>query len=97
MSTHGDWRDALTTRQRQIAELVSTGLSNKRVARVLGLTEGTVKVHLAHIYSRHRIANRTELGMRWLRATHAPLRGVEALNLRARVPSDTETFCLQAE
>ena len=38
--------DALSARERAVASLVQRGLRNKEVASELGLTEGTVKVHL---------------------------------------------------
>jgi two-component system nitrate/nitrite response regulator NarL len=52
---------ALTERERQIMHLVSTGQSNKEIARHLDLTEGTVKVHLHHIFQKLAINNRTAL------------------------------------
>jgi two-component system nitrate/nitrite response regulator NarL len=52
---------ALTERERQIMHLVSTGQSNKEIARQLSLTEGTVKVHLHHIFQKLAISNRTAL------------------------------------
>ena len=55
--------DPLTTRERQIVLVVSEGLTNKEIARRLRLTEGTVKVHLHHIYRKLCIANRTALAV----------------------------------
>jgi two-component system, NarL family, nitrate/nitrite response regulator NarL len=43
---------ALTLRERQVAALVSGGLSNKQVARRLEMSEGTVKIHLHNIYGK---------------------------------------------
>src|SRR4029077_15506109 len=40
----------LTERERQIAGLVSEGLSNKGIGRVLNITDGTIKVHLHSIF-----------------------------------------------
>jgi two-component system nitrate/nitrite response regulator NarL len=40
----------LSPREREIALLVSRGLSNKDVARELGLSPGTVKIHLHSIF-----------------------------------------------
>ena len=53
----------LTSRERQIALLVCTGLTNKQIARRLDLTEGTVKVHLHNIYVKLAIRNRTMLAL----------------------------------
>lgn len=54
----------LTTRECEIVNLVSEGLSNKKIALLLGLTEGTVKIHLHNVYSKLEIANRTALASR---------------------------------
>jgi DNA-binding NarL/FixJ family response regulator len=50
----------LTKRETQILELVSKGYSNGQVARVLWVTEQTVKFHLSNIYRKLGVANRTE-------------------------------------
>jgi two-component system nitrate/nitrite response regulator NarP len=52
---------ALTRRRRQVATLVSKGLSNRAVAEKLGLTEGTVKIHLHAVYEKLDIHSRSEL------------------------------------
>jgi DNA-binding CsgD family transcriptional regulator len=49
---------ALTRRQRQLMTLVATGLSNRQVARTLGVAEGTVRKHLENIYDRLEVPNR---------------------------------------
>jgi two-component system nitrate/nitrite response regulator NarP len=48
----GEWSKVLTPRERQVAFLVTRGLSNKDVARELGLSEGTVKSHLHNIFQK---------------------------------------------
>lgn len=50
----------LTERQLEVLSLLRQGKSNKQIATVLGLTEGTVKVHLAAIYRALNVTNRTE-------------------------------------
>lgn len=42
--------DILTPRQRQVLEQLVKGKSNKEIARVLNLSEGTVKVHMAALF-----------------------------------------------
>jgi len=42
----------LTPRQREVAELVARGLSDKAIARELGLSTETVKAHLKHAAER---------------------------------------------
>jgi two-component system nitrate/nitrite response regulator NarL len=54
---------ALTARERQITRVLSEGATNKEIGRRLRLAEGTVKVHLHHIYRKLGIANRTELAV----------------------------------
>src|SRR5262245_4887394 len=55
--------NGLTTREADIANLVSRGLNNKQIARELHLCEGTVKMHLHHIYEKLRLHSRTELAL----------------------------------
>jgi len=52
---------ALTDRERQIMRLVSEGLSNKEIGRRLNIADGTIKVHLHHIFQKLDIGNRTVL------------------------------------
>jgi two-component system, NarL family, nitrate/nitrite response regulator NarL len=58
----------LTERERQIAGLVSEGLSNKGIGRVLNITDGTMKVHLHNIFRKLEISNRTVLASFVLRS-----------------------------
>ena len=51
----------LTPRERQVVVSLCDGNSNKKIARELDLTEGTVKVHLSKIYNKLGVANRTAL------------------------------------
>jgi DNA-binding CsgD family transcriptional regulator len=51
----------LTTREGQVAELISRGHSVLNVSRNLGLTEGTVRNHLKHIYRKLGINSKLDL------------------------------------
>ena len=51
----------LTERERQIMHLVSEGLSNKEIGRRLKVSDGTIKVHLHHVFQKLDISNRTSL------------------------------------
>jgi RNA polymerase sigma factor (sigma-70 family) len=53
----------LTEREREIVRLVSEGLSNKAIARQLKISQGTIEVHLHHIYQKLKINNRTVLAV----------------------------------
>ena len=44
-----EWSKALSPREREVALLIGRGLSNKEVARALGLSAGTVKCHVHNI------------------------------------------------
>jgi DNA-binding NarL/FixJ family response regulator len=50
----------LTPRQNEIAEQLKRGLTNRQIAHQLGISEGTVKVHLNAMYDRVSVSNRTE-------------------------------------
>jgi DNA-binding NarL/FixJ family response regulator len=54
----------LTRRELEILQLVSEGYSNAQLARMLWVTEQTVKFHLSNIYRKLDVANRTEAS-RW--------------------------------
>lgn len=49
----------LTARQREVLKLLAQGLSNKAIARELGVTDGTVKVHLLAVFRALNVRNRT--------------------------------------
>ncbi len=51
---------ALTPRQRDVLKCLMQGQPNKLIARELGLTEGTVKIHIAAILRALQARNRTE-------------------------------------
>jgi two-component system, NarL family, nitrate/nitrite response regulator NarL len=51
----------LTSREREVMLLVSEGLANKEVGRRLGLSEGTVKIHIHNIFQKLKVPNRTAL------------------------------------
>jgi DNA-binding NarL/FixJ family response regulator len=54
----------LTRRELEILRLVAEGHSNSQLARMLWVTEQTVKFHLSNIYRKLDVANRTEAS-RW--------------------------------
>jgi DNA-binding NarL/FixJ family response regulator len=56
-------RSELTLRQRRVLELLSTGLSNKRIARQLDISEITVKAHVTAIFRKLGVTNRVQAGL----------------------------------
>ncbi len=53
----------LTEQEEKILELISTGKSNKLIAHNLGITEGTVKVHVKHLLKKLNLKSRVEAAL----------------------------------
>jgi DNA-binding NarL/FixJ family response regulator len=53
--------DAVTPRELEIVNMVAQGLRNKAIAERLGISEGTVKVHLHNIYEKLGVDGRIAL------------------------------------
>jgi DNA-binding NarL/FixJ family response regulator len=62
--------EVLSGRETEVLALVAKGLANKQVARALGISEHTVKVHLNNIYRRIGVNDRTSAAL-WAR-DHLP-------------------------
>jgi DNA-binding NarL/FixJ family response regulator len=67
-------RSELTPRELEVLGLVVKGLSNKKIADALSITEGTVKIHVNNILGKMGVADRTEA------ATAAIRRGIVHLD-----------------
>jgi DNA-binding NarL/FixJ family response regulator len=55
--------EPLTQRERQMAQAVSRGLRNRQIAVEFGISEETVKKHLATIYGKLAITGRVALAV----------------------------------
>lgn len=53
----------LTVREREVAGLVAEGLSNKEIAKKLGISANTVRSHISNILRKLGVANRTQLAI----------------------------------
>ncbi|KDE41416.1 Nitrate/nitrite response regulator protein [Nitrincola lacisaponensis] len=51
----------LTEREQQTLLLIADGLSNKLIARELGISDGTVKIHVKHLLTKLNLHSRLEL------------------------------------
>jgi DNA-binding NarL/FixJ family response regulator len=51
----------LTRRELEIVHMVAAGLSNQAIAKRLSIGEGTVKVHVHHIYAKLKVSSRVAL------------------------------------
>ena len=56
-------REDLTLRQKRVLELLSSGQSNKTIARALGISEITVKAHVSAILRKLGVSNRVQAGL----------------------------------
>jgi DNA-binding CsgD family transcriptional regulator len=71
--------DMLTMREAEILDLVARGRRNKAIARDLGLSEHTVKLHVHHIFGKLGVRNRTS-------ATHWYLSRIGAMHPSGAAP-----------
>lgn len=65
----GDPASALSQREAEVLEMASLGLTNGEVAKRLDVTVHTVKFHLAAIYRKLGVTNRTEAAVLYRSAT----------------------------
>jgi NarL family two-component system response regulator YdfI len=65
--------EPLTPREAQVLQLAADGLSNKAIAARLGLSDETVKFHLASIFGKLGASNRTSAVRQAIRRGLVPL------------------------
>jgi DNA-binding CsgD family transcriptional regulator len=54
---------ALSSREREVFALLGVGLSNRHVARALGVTELTVKTHVGRVLAKLKLESRLQAGL----------------------------------
>lgn len=65
----------LTPRQRNVFDLIVQGMSNKEIARTLGLAEGTVKIHIKALFAKLGVRRRAAVAVAGTRVLSPPERG----------------------
>jgi RNA polymerase sigma factor (sigma-70 family) len=55
----------LSPREREILELLAQGFSNKEIANRVGVSDGTVRWHLRHVYDKLHVRSRTEAALKF--------------------------------
>ena len=53
--------DDLTPREVELVRIAAQGLTNREIGARLGISPGTVKIHLHNIYKKLGVKNRVEL------------------------------------
>jgi DNA-binding CsgD family transcriptional regulator len=62
---------ALTPRELEVLQMISAGLTNAEAARRMQLSVHAIKFHLAAIYRRLGVSNRTEAAVTYLRSPNS--------------------------
>ncbi|MCC5857508.1 MAG: alpha/beta fold hydrolase [Ectothiorhodospiraceae bacterium] len=57
-------QDQLTQREQEVLRLIAEGMTNKEIARTLGISPGTVERHVTNIYGKMAVRGRAEAAMR---------------------------------
>jgi len=55
----------LSPREREILELLVLGYANKEIAQRVGVSDGTVRWHLRHVYHKLHVRSRTEAALKF--------------------------------
>ena len=63
-SIRGPQTSPLTRRERQVADLVAAGRTNRQIARALTISEKTVEVHVHNVIAKLGAQSRTEVAAR---------------------------------
>ena len=77
--------DLLTSREREVLQLIAEGYSNQRIAQELFISVKTVEAHKAHIMSKLHARNRTDL------IRYALRKGLVGLDAPPDIPQEEPT------
>jgi NarL family two-component system response regulator YdfI len=67
LQTRAPELDPLTPREREVLEMLASGLSNKEIAWRMKISEHTIKFHVASIFAKLGVSTRTEAVMQGIR------------------------------
>jgi two-component system nitrate/nitrite response regulator NarL len=62
--------DELTPRENEILEIIAEGQGNKLIARNLGISEGTVKLHVKAVLRKLKVHSRVEAAIMYIEYNH---------------------------
>lgn len=71
----GAYSPGLSRRESEVLGMVATGLTNVQIARRLDVTVHAVKFHLASIYRKLGVSNRTEAAVLFTQQASGPRSG----------------------
>ena len=57
--------EGLSPREQEILELLAQGFANKEIADRVGVSDGTVRWHLRHVYHKLHVRTRTEAALKF--------------------------------
>lgn len=83
-----EYGESLTEREKEILQLVATGITNREIAHQLFISTNTVKVHLRNVYTKLGAESRTEATMIAVREGWVTVEGGEEL----LIDGTTEAF-----
>lgn len=66
----GEMLQVLTPRQKEVCGMIIDGLTDKQIARKMGISPRTVEDHKHHIYSAMKVKNAVALVVKILRGEH---------------------------
>lgn len=64
--------DTLSAREDEVVRLIAAGLTDKMIARDLGIADGTVRVHVREVLRKLDVSNRTQAALIYVAARGSP-------------------------
>jgi len=70
LPSEASWSTRVSGREAEVVEALRAGLSNKEIARQLGITERTVKAHLTSVFQKLGVSDRLQLMLKLIDTGH---------------------------